>query len=183
MSQSSAFAHFQLMEKHQLIFGYRGSLNNDLVSNLIQLVDSKLKELETPFRQKKAIINILIEGLQNSLFHAIETKTEKTHECLFILSRGEKSFTIRIGNFIDSDKTEALRSKIDALNALDSEQIQQKYLDILDHGQLSDKGGAGLGFLRMIRDSGNRIGYSFEPSDNKRIFYSLEILVSDQAGK
>jgi hypothetical protein len=63
---------------------------------------------------------------------------------------------------------------------MDAEQIQQMYLDVLDLGALSDKGGAGLGFLRIIRDSGNKIAYSFESADdNQQMFYSMEILVSD----
>lgn len=183
MNNGTAFNHFQSMGNHQLIFGYRGSLSNDLISALIQLVDSKLKELEAPFRQKKSVINILIEGLQNSLFHAIENHNQKHQECVFLLNRKGKSFVIRIGNYISADKESILKKKIEELNQLDADQIQQKYLDVLDHGQLSDKGGAGLGFLRMIRDSGNKIGYSFDAPDGEQVFYSIEILVSEQAGK
>ena len=174
-----------MMGNQQLIFAYRGSLSNDLVSAMIQLVDSKLKEQEAPFRQKKSIINILIEGLQNSLFHAAESKKNHGTEqyCLFLLHRNSDGYVIRIGNFIDKQVQDDLRKKIDRLNTLDSDEIQQMYLDILDHGTLSDKGGAGLGFLRMIRDSGNKIKYSFEPSADGRVFYCIEIVVSEQAGK
>jgi hypothetical protein len=172
-----------MMGNHHLIFGYRGTLSNDLISAIIQLADSKLKEMDAPFRQKKSVINIMIEGLQNSLFHAIETGTEKSHECVFLLSRKDKAFLIRMGNFIESGKEAELRRKIEELNSLDADEIQQRYLDVLDHGQLSDKGGAGLGFLRMLRDSGNPIGYSFEASNGKQVFYTIEILVSEQAGK
>lgn len=166
-----------MMGHHQLIFGYRGSLSNDLVSCIIQLVDSKLKEQDAPFRQKKSIINILIEGLQNSLFHALENKNPKNHECVFLLSKEDKSYRIRIGNFIESGKKEVLQKKIDELNSLDADEIQQRYLDVLDHGQLSDKGGAGLGFLRILRDSGNPIGYSFHDSGENQVFYCIDILV------
>ena len=183
MSSTTAYSHFQLMGNHQLIFGYKGSLSNDLISCIIQLVDSKLKEMDAPFRQKKSIINILIEGLQNCLFHALENNNPQEHECIFLLGKQEKNYQIRIGNFIDPAKTAVLKVKIDELNNLDADQIQQRYLDVLDHGQLSDKGGAGLGFLRMIRDSGNPIGYAFEPSENHKVFYSIDILVSEKAGK
>ena len=185
LNNSSAFDHFRMMGNHQMIFGYKGSLSNDLVSALIQLVDSKLKEQEAPFRQKKSIINILIEGLQNSLFHSLESKNHKggEHQCLFLLGKSAEGYLIKIGNFIEKQKQEVLQAKINKLNGLDADEIQQMYLDVLDHGILSDKGGAGLGFLRMIRDSGNKIGYSFEPSEDNRVFYSIEIVVSDQAGK
>jgi hypothetical protein len=185
VNSTPAFDHFRLMGNHQLILAYRGSLSNDLISALIQLVDSKLKEQEAPFRQKKSIINILIEGLQNSLFHAVEGKNRKGTEqhCLFLLGKRQDGYFIRIGNHIEKNAQNALQSKIDKLNKMDSDEIQQMYLDVLDHGTLSDKGGAGLGFLRIIRDSGNKIGYSFEPSEDNNVFYSLEIIVSEQADK
>lgn len=185
MNNSSAFDHFRLMGNHQLIFGYRGSLCNDLISAIIQLVDSKLKEQEAPFRQKKSVINILIEGLQNSLFHSSENKNRSREEqnCLFLLAKNQNTYTIRIGNYIDNKSQEELKKKIDRLNSLDFDEIQQMYLDVLDQGALSDKGGAGLGFLRMIRDSGNKIGYSFEPGENNSVFYSLEIVVSEKQEK
>lgn len=185
MSKTLVFDHFRLMGDHQLIFGYRGSLSNDLISSLIQLVDCKLKEQEAPFRVKKSVINVLIEGLQNSLFHSIEGKNHSGREehCLFLLGKQQNAYIIRIGNFIEKHTQEALRDKMDRLNAMDADEIQQKYLDVLDHGTISDKGGAGLGFLRMIRDSGNKLSYSFEPTADNRIFYCIEIVVSEQSGK
>jgi hypothetical protein len=185
LNNTSAYDHFRLMGDHQLIFGYRGSLCNDLVSAIIQLVDSKLKEQEAPFRQKKSVINILIEGLQNSLFHSVEAKNKKVNgqPCLFLLGKRQGTYFIRIGNYIERQAQEGLKNKIDKLNAMDADEIQQMYLDVLDHGTLSDKGGAGLGFLRIIRDSGNKIEYSFENSDDSTVFYSMEIVVSEQAGK
>lgn len=185
MKKSSAFDHFNLMGNHQLIFGYRGSLSNDLISSLIQLVDCKLKEQEAPFRVKKSVINILIEGLQNSLFHSTEVKKKggKEDYSLFLLGKSKDAYVIRIGNFVEKHTQDALLGKIERLNAMDADEIQQMYLDVLDHGTISDKGGAGLGFLRMIRDSGNKLGYSFEPTDDNRIFYCIEIVVSTQSGK
>jgi hypothetical protein len=185
LNKSSAFDHFNLMGKHQLIFGYRGSLCNDLISSLIQLVDCKLKEQAAPFRVKKSAINILIEGLQNILFHSVEVDGHRQTEdhCLFLLGKQHDSYVIRIGNFIEKHTQDALRNKMDRLNAMDADEIQQMYLDVLDHGTISEKGGAGLGFLRMIRDSGNKLGYSFEPTDDNRIFYCIEIVVSEQSGK
>jgi hypothetical protein len=73
-----------------------------------------------------------------------------------------------------------LRSKLDYLNTLDSKQIHKMYLEVLDNGSISDKGGAGLGILRVMKDSGSKIQYAFQSVDKTRSFYCMEIVISEQ---
>jgi hypothetical protein len=118
---ASVFDQYQMMRTHHLIFGYRGTLTNDLITSLLQLSDSKLKELKTPFRKKKSIINILIECLQNILYHSesFHDGLFSGHHCLFLLGKRESDYFIQIGNFIDNTQMTDLRSKLDYLNTLD----------------------------------------------------------------
>ena len=179
---ASVFDQYQMMRTHHLIFGYRGTLTNDLITSLLQLSDSKLKELKTPFRKKKSIINILIECLQNILYHS-ETFHDglfSGHHCLFLLGKRESDYFIQIGNFIDNTQMTDLRSKLDYLNTLDSKQIHKMYLEVLENGTISDKGGAGLGILRVMKDSGSKIQYAVQSIDKTRSFYCMEIVISEQ---
>jgi len=54
------------------------------------------------------------------------------------------------------------------------------YLEVLDKGAMSDKGGAGLGILRVMKDSGCQIEYDFQEVDKKRTFYCMEIVINEQ---
>lgn len=87
------------MKTHHLIFGYRGNLTNELITSILQLADSKLKELKAPFKKKKAIINILIECLQNILYHseASQDTDFQGHQCIFLLGKTDEKFFIQIG--------------------------------------------------------------------------------------
>lgn len=171
-----------MMRSHHLIFGYRGTLTNELITSLLQLSDSKLKELQTPFRKKKSIINILIECLQNILYHS-ETFQDgifSGHHCLFLLGKREQDYFIQIGNYVENTHMEALKSKLDYFNTLNSDQIHRLYLEVLEKGHLSEKGGAGLGILRVMKDSGSKIEYTFEPVDESKSFYGMEIKINGQ---
>jgi len=179
---ASVFDQYQLMRNHHLIFGYRGTLTNDLITSLLQLSDSKLKELKTPFKKKKSIINILIECLQNILYHSesFHDGFFNGHHCLFLLGKREEDYFIQIGNFIENKQIVDLKAKIDYLNTLDSKQIHKMYLEVLDKGTISDKGGAGLGILRVMKDSGSQIQYGFQKVDDFRSFYCMEILITEK---
>ena len=43
---------------------------------------------------------------------------------------------------------------------------------------ISDKGGAGLGFLDMAKKTGTKFEYYFEPLDDEKCFFILTIRVA-----
>ena len=61
--------------------------------------------------------------------------------------------------------------------ALGAEEIYNLYLDILDRGRISEKGGAGLGILRVMKDSGQNVEYDFVVDETQRTFFSMEIKI------
>ena len=167
------------MKTHHLIFGYRGNLTNELITSILQLADSKLKELKAPFKKKKAIINILIECLQNILYHseASQDTDFQGHQCIFLLGKTDEKFFIQIGNYIHNKVKPELKSKLDYMNTLQNDEIHNLYLEVLDKGQISEKGGAGLGILRILKDSGEQVSYEFFPVDDSNSFFCMEINV------
>jgi hypothetical protein len=178
----NAFDQYQLMRAHHLIFGYRGTLSNELITSILNLSEIKLKDLQTPFKKKKSIINILIECLQNILYHS-ETFSDglfSGHHCIFLIGKREGEFFIQIGNYVEKSQVPDLKAKLDYVNSLQPEGVHSLYLEILDKGQISAKGGAGLGILRVVKDSGKQIKYEFQPIDNQKAFFCMEIKVDEK---
>jgi hypothetical protein len=176
----TVFDQYQMMRTHHLIFGYRGSLTNELISSILHLSESKLKDLAAPFKKKKSIINIMIECLQNILYHG-ESVVENGvfgHQCIFLMGQRPNEYFIQFGNYIDNQHVSALKTKLNYFNSLEIEDIHKLYLEILDKGEISDKGGAGLGILRVIKDSGRSLDFSFFPVNDKQSFYCMEIKIS-----
>ena len=56
--------------------------------------------------------------------------------------------------------------------------LKQLYKEIIKGTEISDKGGAGLGFVDMARKSGNGLEYSFEKLDSEYSFFSLKSTIS-----
>lgn len=167
------------MRTHHLIFGYRGTLTNELITSILQLSDTKLKELKAPFKKKKAIINILIECLQNILYHSEATQENGLQgaHCIFLLGKTEEKFFVQIGNYVPNGVKSQLKTKLDYMNTLKEDEIHNLYLEVLDKGQISEKGGAGLGILRILKDSGQKMAYEFFPVDDSKSFFCMEINV------
>lgn len=176
----SAIDQYQLMRNHHLIFGYRGALTNELITSILQLNETKLKEMNLPFKKKKAIINILIECLQNILYHSDKSAVDNEIQspCIFLIGKRKDEIFIQIGNYVHENSVVELKAKLDYLISLDPEELHNLYMEVLDKGQISEKGGAGLGILRVIKDSGNQISFDFMKVESDRTFFSMEINIS-----
>jgi hypothetical protein len=168
------------MKQKHLILGYRGTLNNELITSLLQLSDNKLKEQRAALKQKKVIINVLIECLQNIIYHSAPEpeSMDKTAHCIIMIGKNETDYYIQVGNFINSENMPQIKSTLDYLNSLEREQIRQLYLEVLDKGSFSDKGGAGLGILRMIKETGQTLDYEFVTVDEQLAFFCMNVKVA-----
>ena len=78
---------------------------------------------------------------------------------------------------IHNKKIDYLFKNIDYLNTLDKAGLKSVYLETLTNGQISKKGGAGLGVIIMAMKSKNKIVYSSTPINDTLSMVSLDIKV------
>ena len=116
----------------------------------------------------------MIEVFQNIVRHGEQEETNKDY---FGVRSIEDSLNIYSSNQIDKNAHDFLSTKLKEINNLNVEELKSLYKEILKSGQISEKGGAGLGLIDMARKSGNPIQYFFETlADNKYQFnYQLDL--------
>ncbi|GAJ23666.1 unnamed protein product, partial [marine sediment metagenome] len=72
----------------------------------------------------------------------------------------------------------ALSTMLEHINSLDKKGLTQLYMKQLRKGRLSDRGGAGLGFIDIKRKTGKDLKYDFLPIDKDTSFFLLTSTVS-----
>jgi len=167
-----------------VLLAFKGSITSDLISNVLEVIETKLDDLSEVPKTRKKVYNVLVEGLQN-LYHHIDEMPDalnNTFERRFgvlVVSRVEPNvYKITTGNFVNSDKIKLLKEKIDKINSLSPDELKDMYKFILNHQKLSAKGGGGLGLVDIARKTGNKLEYSFENYSNDLYFFNLDIIVS-----
>ncbi len=73
-----------------------------------------------------------------------------------------------------------MKRRLDEVNSLDKEQLKEYYKKVLNNGEMSLKGGGGLGMIDIARKTGEKLEYNFLEIDNKVSFFTLNIKVSNQ---
>jgi len=121
-----------------------------------------------------------VEGLQNITHHQEEIANDKEFEeypGIFAIQKNGDKYFISTGNIVANDKIDSLKSKLDVINSLSPEELKKFHREILSNGNISDKGGAGLGLIEMSRKSGNKLLYSFEHLNDQYTYFYLQTLI------
>ena len=170
--------HYNFLKEQQIILSYSGLLNGEIIAALLQLVDARLKAEKLTVRRKKNIINILIECLQNMYYHKVKTESQANdplNQVCIMMTLQPNCIILDCGNHVDFSQSLKLTTRIDELNRLPQSQLHELYLDTLNSGTLSDKGGAGLGIMRTIKEAGHPLAYNIEPVNTTTQFFWLHI--------
>ena len=154
---------------------YRGAFTQNLTRKILSLAESNLQRFVDKSSLQNRIYFIMVEGLQNVTRHqeqAIEMNSE--HAGIFAIKKVGKRYIITTGNSIVNTKVDSLKQRLEKVNNLDREELKKLHREILSTGELSDKGGAGLGLIEMARRSGNRLSFDFEYIDLYWSYFYLQ---------
>ena len=128
----------------------------------------------------------MLESLQNITRHQ-DTSIEKDtdNSSFFVIQRLANDYYITSGNTVENKNIESLKSKLSKVNSLDKESLKEYYKEILSQGELSTKGGAGLGLIEMARKSGNKLAYDFKEinTDFSNFYFQIKVSIPEPDGK
>jgi len=174
--------YYSRLNGGDVLMAFKGSISSELISNVLEVVESRMDEYRESSKIRKKVYNVLVESLQN-LYHHIEVLPEEMHKefddkfGILVVSRQDDKYKISTGNFIGQDKVDVLRNKIDKINSMSRDELKDMYKFILNHQRLSEKGGGGLGLVDIARKTGNQLDYTFEKYDDAYYFFNLDVFI------
>jgi len=154
---------------------YRGAFSQKISKNLLSLAETNVKDSADRTSLKNKIYFVMVEGLQNVTKHSDKTEdqTGKTPEngSMFAIQKNLGHYFITTGNVVKKNEENTLKPKLEQINILERDDLTLLRKEILKKGELSEKGGAGLGFIEMARKSGKKLMFDFEPVDEQASFF------------
>ena len=172
---------YDKMERNHILLSIKGDITSELLTSILQIMESKLENLHEEPKVKKKVYNVLVECLQNLYHHMDEvdmTTSDKTRSAIFMIGRLDGKYTIISGNYIRKENVPGLDTRLQEINTMTQEQLKEYYKKVLANGEMSAKGGGGLGMIDIARKTGEKLNYTFMPIDDKYSFFSLNIKIS-----
>jgi hypothetical protein len=167
---------YSLEDSMSLLMSHCGILSQDLVNSLGEGAEELLIGLNEKRPMIRRIFSLLIEGLQNIKIHG-EADSSGVKSGLFVFAKGENCYKITFGNAMFTEFTDSLKERLDELNTLDEVALKQRYMQVLSDGILSNKGGAGLGFITMKMKAKSNVNYQIIPVSETFSIFTYELVI------
>ena len=169
---------FTSTEKEDLNYLFTGDFSDHVTDTILALAESSLSTMSVASKIKKRVYLILVEGIQNVSKHQ-ESILENDHG-FFIIQHRENDYHISTANLIDKNNIDYLVEHIEKINKLSTLELKTLYKEILKHGEMSNKGGAGLGLVDMARKSGSKLRYKFVPYNEEFSFFYMQTTLKNR---
>lgn len=165
------------MTEKAILTCFIGNFNHETNTRLLKNTNKTFDEIDSNKAVRKKLYNVMVECLDNLCRHP---GTDNTNS-LFILSENNSKYQVITGNKIFNSDLEGLISKIEKINSMDRPALREWYNQIINKGEISEKGGAGVGLIDIVLKSGNKLEYEIKSLPDGYSFLILKAMVSSNS--
>ncbi len=159
------------------ILKYEGEITFDKIEYILTLFNQNLPNTVSMVC-KTRLFSIMVECLENAYRHNYRSPEQNPQIKIELNQNGDKT-SLTVGNLINNNELPSLTNRIDELNLMDIAEIKKKYNDTIKKTHISEKGGAGLGLLKILRSTKEPLKYSVTKIDNDCSFINITITITD----
>ncbi|MBN1159202.1 MAG: SiaB family protein kinase [Bacteroidales bacterium] len=175
------YEFYKTMKAHEITLVYEGEITHQITKAFTSLTESNMSKDEEPSSVQRRVFHVMVECLQNISKHA-DNYTSNDHSYsgrgIFLVSKGKNEYCVTTGNAVDNDRIGYLTDLLGNVNKLGKEDLKELYKRQIQEGRLSEKGGAGLGFIDIKRKTNRELEYHFFPISNATSFFLLTSTIS-----
>jgi hypothetical protein len=168
------------MKRNNINLAYEGEITHQITKAFTSLAETNMAREEDPSSVQKKVFHVMVECLQNISKHSEGNANEsaKDGRGIFMVSKAATEYNVTTGNIIKNANVEKLRSILENVNKQDKDGLNKLYKQQMREGSISDRGGAGLGFIDIARKTGQKLLYSFLTIDSANSFFVLTSTIS-----
>lgn len=162
---------FDKLRDHEENLILQGNMSDELTVPIIDY--NSISDGNSQISQKKLSF-FIAESFQNIIRHG-KSDDEYTHPSVkpgtFGISKNQDTITLHSSNLIGKEDAYQLDGKLKGLSILTPDELREVYISALSDNEISEKGGAGLGLIEMVRKSKGAIKHKIEISDTGSFFH------------
>ncbi|HZH85801.1 MAG TPA: SiaB family protein kinase [Brumimicrobium sp.] len=157
-----------------VVMSHFGEFSQDLVNSLSEGLEYIMLSREAARMITKRMFTIMIEGLQNIRLHGARNNSGKQFGHVMILEN-DGTYAVSFGNIVDKFSKDILSKHLNKLNNMNPMEIKELYLATLSNGMMTDKGGAGLGFITIALKSKSDISFQFIEFEENTFYFEMRV--------
>lgn len=156
---------------------YQGIFTHENLKNLLTMTEGSVGRHDHITLKRKAV-NVMVEMLQNICNHGAQINTDLAGTPgILVISTFGHGCCISSGNYIENNKVEQLKNKIELINSMNNIELENLYSETIMKESLPEEKGAGLGLIDIKLKSGNNIQVTPVKCNDKLTFMSINAFI------
>ncbi len=166
------------MATRENILAHYGPLSYEEIGFLLNRMSAFVDKQGLNITIKKKVYSAMVESLENIYKHQDTINNDNDHLPRFSLYLDNNELSMFASNSVLLKKSALLKEKLDQVNKLDKNGLKDLYKNTILSGNISPKGGAGLGIINIAKVSENKINYTFETINSDYSYFTINIVIS-----
>lgn len=163
----------------ETIVDYTGDLSFSTIDKLLTEFKVASQQYDLHFKTYKKLVTVMIESLENIYKYSDEyarfIEEMQKYMPSFCINKNSDKIQLITSNPVRNQHVDLLRNNIDRVNNKSRQELKELYMETITNGKFSAKGGAGLGFIEMVKTSGNNLEYTFDPISEDYSLYTIKV--------
>lgn len=179
-----AYTFTNNVQSNNFDFVYGGTISSGIVNHILTLTEEKLNSKTVYYKARKRVYFVAVEILQNITRHQTITGIRDFDILgMFSMKKYHGNIYLTTANLVDNNDVEKLKSQIEYVNSLTQEELSEHYNNVLRTGQISEKGGAGLGLIAIAKKACGPFKFHFHKVNERfSVFYFEVSLLLNRKG-
>lgn len=157
---------------------YLGEFSHEITKMFTAMAESDMEKHSEERSVQRKVYHVMVETLQNMNKHSDEIKDRKVGNGLFIIGKKFDTYYVITSNRVAIKHKDKLEQSLITVNNATNEELKEMYKKQIKEGQISDKGGAGLGLIDIARKTGEPLNFQFLPLDDEYYFFILKVEIN-----
>ena len=165
----------EILKRNNILMAYQGDFQQSSILPLLNMIDKNLNIKKSENAINKNLFHILVELLQNIMHHGYAAEDKR--EGIFSIGINDQKYNICAANYIGNENVDELRKKLERFRTMSMNDLKEEYKSILRGGPKTPDGGAGLGFIDIMRASEQQLQFEFVKLDEVKTLFYLNVLL------
>jgi len=167
------------LREEGIILSYSGYVSEAILFALGEALKLRMSARDADALLVKRLFSIFVEQVQNIIRYSQERTAGPPPLGAGIVLVGEEdgSFFVICGNIVPADRIDRLRSRLDAIAAMDKDDLRRFYREKLREAPEEESQGATLGLIEIARRASLPPSYDVVALDEERSFFCLKAFV------
>jgi len=165
----------EILNLENIVLIFNGIFNQESLLNLLSIIENQMQSHSIIL--KKKVFNIMVEMLQNIVKHGASTESHGENLGIFFINHKNNQYLLNTGNYIVTGETDRLVEKIEYVNSLSHDELNEFYERSLFNFQIDSSKEAGLGLIELRLKTKKCLLYDITPYNDKLSFFALQTII------